>query len=372
MSPGTFTRLSALVRKEARHILRDSQTLAIVVLMPVVMMFLYGYALTLDVSDAAVVVEAPAMSRAARHVIGSLDASTYFKVVATLPAVGNVTRTMKQHHAKALVKLPPGFGQELERGGRASRVNVLIDGADQNLGTLLSRALPSAVLSASLDYVGIDPPRPVEVSVRVLYNPEQKSALFFVPGLMAIILVLTSALLTSLTITREKEYGTMEQLLVSPVHGWEIILGKIVPYIGIAALDGVIILTVGYLFFDVAIKGSPLFLTLAGVVYIIVSLSLGLIFSTIARTQQQAMLMVLPVTLMPTMMLSGFIFPLSSMPLYLQAISHIIPATYFLQLIRGIVLKGVGPTELWQPLTGLCALGCVFLLISIRNLRVRL
>ncbi|MBD3242988.1 MAG: ABC transporter permease subunit [Chitinivibrionales bacterium] len=205
-----------------------------------------------------------------------------------------------------------------------------------------------------------------------MYNPEQESALYFVPGLMAIILIMISALLTSLTLTREKETGTMEQLLVSPIRPWEVVIGKIVPYIVIAALDGVLILVVGRIFFGVTISGSALFLAASGVIYIVTSLALGLIFSTFARTQQQAMMMTLPATMMPTVILSGFIFPLRSMPLFLQGVSRIIPATYFLQLIRGIVLKGVGPVALWQPLAGLAGLGIVFLTVSIVKFRTKL
>ncbi len=365
-------RVGAMIRKEARHILRDWQTLAIIVAMPIVMMFLYGYALTLDVRDAAIVVEEPTPSAASRHLTSSLDATTMFEVVAVVPAVSDIPGTLKRYGAKAIVKLPPDFDEDLHDGGTASRVQVLIDGADQNLGTILSNAIEPAVRGAALQIVGIEPPEPVEVRPRILYNPEQESALYFVPGLMAIILIMISALLTSLTLTREKEYGTMEQLLVSPIRPWDVIIGKIVPYIAIAGIDGALILVVGRLFFGVTIRGSALFLAASGVIYIVTSLALGLIFSTFARTQQQAMMMTLPATMMPTVILSGFIFPLRSMPVFLQAVSRIIPATYFLELIRGIVLKGVGPVALWQPLAGLVGLGALFLVISIVKFRTTL
>jgi ABC-2 type transport system permease protein len=223
-----------------------------------------------------------------------------------------------------------------------------------------------------LDYLGIERPEPVKILPRVLYNQEQKSALFFVPGLMAVILMMISALLTSLTITREKENRTLQQLLTSPLRPREIILGKILPYIFLAAADGAIILIVGRVNFGIAVQGSMLFLAFCCFVYIFTALSLGLIVSTVARNQQQAMLIVLPATLLPTMILSGFIFPISSMPFALQCISKIIPATFFLEIIRGIILKGVGLRELFPPLGFLLLLGAAYFAIAVKKFGARL
>jgi ABC-2 type transport system permease protein len=371
MTGDSLVRIRAILLKESRHILRDWQTLIIVIAMPLVMMFLYGYALTLDVKKAAVVIEAPVRTRDAEHIIQAVNANTYFRVVGVVESLGTTTTTLKKYQAKAAVRIPPAFGADLRDGGAPARLQVLIDGSDQNLGTILMNVVQPVLREASLELAGIDPPEPVVVHSTVLYNPQQQSALFFVPGLMAIILIMISTLLTSLTVTRENELGTMQQLIVSPVRPWEIVFGKIAPYIAIAVADGVLILVVGRIFFGVSVAGSYLFLAASSVVYIITSLSLGLIFSTIARTQQQAMMMSLPATLMPTVILSGFIFPLASMPVVLQAIAHIIPATYFLQIIRGIVLKGVGPVELWRPLAALVAQAAIFLSISIVRFRGR-
>ena len=183
-------------------------------------------------------------------------------------------------------------------------------------------------------------PLAFDVKPRVWYNPDLKSDYFFIPGLIALILVMISALLTSITITREKEMGTMEQILVSPIKPIEIILGKVLPYIGLAFLDGILILVLGILIFDVPFIGNPLLLMLLSVLYIITALSIGLLISTVFQTQQVAMMVAIAATLLPTLMISGFIFPLNSMPLALQYVSYIVPAKYYLIIIRGIMLKG--------------------------------
>ena len=228
------------------------------------------------------------------------------------------------------------------------------------------------LLGATLQVLSIKQPKVIDLRSLVLYNPDQRSALFFVPGLMAVILLMISALLTSVAIAREKELGTMGQLLVSPLHPLEIIIGKLIPYIFLAAADGLLILFVGRYIFGVEIQGNFGFLALCSLIYIFTSLSIGLLISTIAKRQQHAMFMAMGVTLMPTVLLSGFIFPIISMPLPLQIISRIIPATYFLEIVRGIILKGVGLHELWLPLLVLSMQGVVLMAISIRKFKVKL
>jgi ABC-2 type transport system permease protein len=188
---------------------------------------------------------------------------------------------------------------------------------------------------------------------------------------MAMILMMISALLTALAITREKELGTLEQLLVTPLSPGEIILGKILPYVLLAAIDGLLILAVGEALFGVRVRGSLPLLSIASLIYIYTALALGLLVSTVARKQEHALLIVLPITMLPTMMLSGFIFPLSSLPIALKALSKVVPATYFLEVIRGIILKGVGLTVLWQPLAVLLGMGLILMIVSIKKFKVR-
>jgi ABC-2 type transport system permease protein len=365
-------RLGAIMRKEFRHIFRDWQTLIIVLAMPVVMMFLYGYALDVTIENVPVIIEDPSSSVESRALIKAIDQSALFKVVGVVPVAARPYELFRQYHIKALFRFPANFSANLHTPLKPASIQVLIDGSDQNTGTVLRNAVEPFLQKAVLSLLHQELPATITVRQTVLYNPEQKSALYFVPGLMALILLMISALLTALAITREKELGTMEQLLVTPLSPGEIILGKILPYVLLAAIDGLLILGVGELLFGVRIRGSVLLLSAASLIYIFTALALGLLISTIARKQEHALLIVMPVTMLPTMFLSGFIFPLSSLPLWLQVISQIVPATYFLEVIRGIILKGVGLTVLWQPLTVLLGMGLILMIVSIKKFKVRL
>ncbi len=364
-------RLAAISRKEVRHILRDWQTLVIVLIMPVMMMFLYGYALNADVRDLPVAVEAPSPSPEARQIAAKLDAGLLFEVEARAQALSDPAELFRAEGVRALFRFPAGFARDLRRPGGA-RVQVLVDGSDPTVGATIRNAAEPLLMDAVLDVLRVEPPRALDVRTLILYNPEQRSALFFVPGLMAVILLMISALLTSIAIAREKELGTMGQLLVSPLRPLEIMVGKLLPYIVLAALDGMLILAVGRIAFDVEVAGSYGLLAAASLAYIFTALSIGLLISTVARRQQHAMFMALGATLMPTVLLSGFIFPVDSMPLPLQALSKIIPATWFLEVVRGIILKGVGIPELWKPLLILCLEGTALMAASIRKFKVKL
>lgn len=366
-----MTRIRAVARKEFLHILRDWQTLLIVIAMPVSMMFLYGYALNMDYKELPILVHDPSPSSLSRLIAARTDATTLFKVVGVERELRDPEESFRTLRVKAILRIPAGFDREIKNGGRPGMLQLLVDGSDQNVGSLIRNAAAPLFQDIVLDAMGIDPPEPVTVSVKVLYNPDLKSALFFVPGLMALILLMVSALLTALTLTREKENRTLQQLLLSPLAPHEIVLGKLLPYILLALFDGALILTVGRLFFGIHIQGSMLFLFAASLVYIIASLGIGLLFSTIAKTQQQAMLMVLPATLLPVLILSGFIFPLASMPWPLQWLSKGIPATYFLQIIRGVILKGAGPIELWSQTLMLCCMALFFNGVAIRKFGVK-
>ena len=251
-------------------------------------------------------------------------------------------------------------------------MQVVVDGSDPNVGAQMRAAVEGATQKILLDHLNMKPPKILDQRTVVLYNPQQRSALFFVPGLMAIILLMISALLTSIAITKEKETGTLSQLLITPLRPREIIAGKLLPYVALASLDGILILTVGYLVFGVRVAGSVTFLALCSLAYIFTALSIGLLISTLAKRQLHAMMMTQLATMLPTVMLSGFIFPVSSMPMVLRGISHIVPATYYLQIVRGIILKGVGLHELWIPLLVLCAQGILLFMISVFKFRVKL
>ncbi|HKP98225.1 MAG TPA: ABC transporter permease [Fibrobacteria bacterium] len=364
-------RIRTIALKEVRHILRDWQTLVVVLVMPVMMMFLYGYALNADAKEIPVMIELPSPGPEARTMADKIDASQLFAVKGIVNAASDPAELFKLHGIKALFRFPPGFARELRRAGGA-RVQVLIDGSDPNLGTIIRNAAEPMLMGATLEVLNARQPKVLDLRTLILYNPEQRSALFFVPGLMAIILLMISALLTSVAVAREKELGTMGQLLVSPLHPLEIIVGKIIPYVFLAAVDGFLVLAVGRIAFGVRIAGNPWFLGLCSLAYIFTALSIGLLISTLVKRQQHAMFAALGATMMPTVLLSGFIFPVISMPLPLRIISHIIPATYFLEIVRGVILKGVGLRELWAPLLILCAEGIALMSVAIRKFKVKL
>jgi ABC-2 type transport system permease protein len=365
-------RIRAIIRKEFHHIFRDWQTLIIVLAMPVAMMFLYGYALDVTIRDVPVVVEDPSPSVESRAVASAIDQSELFSVVGAVRSVPDPRALFRGSGIKAVFRFSGSFAVDLQAGARPASIQVLIDGSDQNTGTILRNAVEPFLRKAVLDELHKKLPASVVVRQTVLYNPSQKSALFFVPGLMAMILMMISALLTALAITREKELGTMEQLLVTPLAPREIIIGKLVPYVFLAAVDGILIMLVGELAFGVRVQGSTLFLAVASFIYIVAALALGLLISTVARKQIHALLVVFPITMLPTMLLSGFIFPLASLPVWLQVIASIVPATYFLQIIRGIILKGTGLMELWKPLLVLCGMAFFLMAVSIKKFKVRI
>ena len=364
-------RFGAIVVKEFRHIVRDWQTLMIVLLMPVVMLFLYGYALNMELSEVPVAVIDPSHSKTASRLVASLDASPFFRVRSVSGTTGDPAVMMRRNYVKAVIRLLPDFEARM-RGGSGGQVQLLVDGSDPNTATIIVTAMEGLIKKIILEQAGTVPVPPVGMESSILYNPESKSALFFAPGLMAVILLMISAMLTSLTLTREKENGTIEQLLISPLRPVEIIIGKIIPYSLIAAADGVIIMLIGHFVFGVHCAGSYLELSVFSLLYIIVALAIGLVISTVTANQQQAMMVVLPVTMLPTIILSGFIFPLASLPKPLQAFSRIIPATWYLEIIRGIILKGIGIGRLHRPVLVLSAMALLLIVVTVQRFRERL
>jgi ABC-2 type transport system permease protein len=368
----SINRAMAVMRKETFHILRDPQTLSIVVLMPVVMMFVYGYALTTDVREVAIAIEDLSRSSESGTIAQSLNASTLFKVVGIEGAVSDPKAYFREHRVKALVRIPPDLAATIRSRGRSATIQVLVDGSDPNLASIIRNASEAAIVDPLLRTLHIEKPELVAIRQHVLYNPQQKSAFYFVPGLMVLILTMMSAMLTSIALVREKELGTLGQLIVSPLRGWEIVVGKIVPYMLVAAIDGALVLLVGRWAFSVRVSGSVVLLAAVSALYIFVSLSIGLLLSSLTNKQLHAMIGAVVITLMPTVILTGFIFPVASMPIPLQVISRLLPATYFLRVVRGIILKGVGLSMLWQPIVVLAAQGLILITIAVRKFRMAL
>ncbi len=334
----THKRIISISRKEFLHIIHDSRSLVIIFVLPVLQLLIFGYALNMEIQNINMAVMDHSQSSISREFINQFKGSKYFNVFYYDEPLEEVEKLFFDRKARVILIIDQDFQREFIRQGNTS-IQVIFDAADPNAATTIKQYVNTAIIKFNENFSG-KLPKAFDVKPRIWYNPDLKSDYFFIPGLIALILVMISALLTSLTMTREKEMGTMEQILVSPIKPVEIVLGKVLPYIGLAFMDGVIILFLGIFIFDVPFIGSAALLMLLSVIYVITSLSLGLMISTVFNTQQIAMMVAIAVTLLPTIMLSGFIFPLKSMPDILQYISYIVPAKYYLIIIRGIMLKG--------------------------------
>ncbi len=367
---GARRRVAAIARKEVLHILYDFRTLFILFLMPVVQLVMFGYALNMEIQQVELAVADQSSSPASRQLVARFRGSTFFRLIPCEGGTAQLETLFATGQARAALVIPADFARRLEREPETP-VQVLVDAADANAATLI-RNYCQQVLQEYDQERGVRPPSPFEVRPAILFNPDLRSSFFFVPGVMAMILVMISALLTSVAITREKESGTLEQLLVSPVRPWEIVVGKVVPYMALAFLDAALILGVGLLLFAVPFEGSLPLLVALTLLYVLTALSLGLLISTRAGTQQVAMMAALTATLLPTVMLSGLIFPIASMPQPLQYVSALVPARYFLLIVRGVLLKGSSLEQLLSPTLALAAMTLVLLAVAVRRFSAKL
>jgi len=331
-------RVTAIAKKEFQHIINDKRSLMIIIAMPILMLILFGYALNMEIENIDLVVIDYDRTQFSQNLIQDFKGSRFFNVSYYSGEISRIEELFMKRQARAILIIDKNFTRDHQREP-VTPIQLIIDASDPNAATMIRSYCNGIILSFNEKYGGTIP-MPFEIKPRIWYNPDFKSAYFFVPGLVALILIMISALLTSITITREKEMGTMEQILVSPVKSKEIIIGKVLPYIVLAFLDGFLILALGMLLFDIPFQGSYLLLILLSLLYIITALSFGLMISTLVKTQQVAMMIALSATLLPTIMLSGFIFPIQAMPVILQYISYIVPAKYYIIIIRGILLKG--------------------------------
>jgi ABC-2 type transport system permease protein len=343
-------RFRALIKKEITHMLRDPRTLIFIFIMPILQLVLLGYANSTEIKNVPTVIFNQDNSPASRELLNSFQATGYFSFDYSVYSQTEVDNLIGGGKAKVGIIIPPDFSSKLA-SGQSSEALVLIDGSDP---TIASAVLSAAALAGQSHGVSVKAQQlslqgssigggvnTVDVRTNVLYNPDLLGSYNIVPGLIAVILFQTGASLTALAIVRERERGTMEQLIVTPIRSWELILAKITPYILVSFADTILILVLGTLMFGVPIRGSLLLLFAMTGLYLLPTLGYGLVISTVARTQQQAQLMVMPIML-PAMMLSGFIFPISSLPLVLQYVADILPTTYFIYIMRAVVIKGVG------------------------------
>lgn len=372
-----MNRFSAFVKKEFRHILRDRRTLLILFGMPVIQVLLFGFVLTNEIKNAAIAVYDPSKDVESIALTNKLLSSGYFQLNRNLASPEELDPAFRSGKIKMAIVFPPDFANSLNSPSvQAPTIQLIGDASDPNTATTLinyAKAIIGDYQQEKAAQSGLSPnAMSIVTQTRMRYNPEQKGVFNFVPGVMTLILMLVSAMMTSITIAREKELGTMEVLLVSPLKPIQIILGKTAPYLVLTLLNALVIVLVGILIFGMPMRGSLVLLAAECVLYMFVALSLGILISTRAKDQMTAMFMSALGLMMPTMLLSGFIFPRESMPVPLQVIGNIIPATWFNTIIKGIMIKGVGLEVLWKQTLVLGGMALFFLGLSLRNFKDRL
>ncbi len=366
-----FSRVKPIVKKEFRQIARDKRSLGVLLFIPAFMLIMFGYALNLDVKHTSLAIYDEDKSQMSREFIDNFLHSEYFNFKYYLSSTDEIDKLMAEEMVTIAVVIPQDFSEKL-LAGKEAVAQVIVDGSNattagtamgyvnaiiQNYSTTISvQALERMGRSSLL--------QPIDYRPRVWYNPELKSAKFLVPGLIAFILMITAVISTSLSVVREKERGTMEQITVSPIKPIELIVGKTIPFIFISLVSAIIILLASYLLFDVVIQGSYLLLLVVLIIFLTSCLGLGLLISTMAETQQVAFMASVIISMLPTFTLSGFVFPISNMPIAVQAFTYVIPAKYFLVALRSVVLKGTGLSAFWDQILFLTAFAVITIGLS--------
>ena len=353
----------AVALKELRQIRRDRRSLVILLFIPGFFLFLYGYALNFDIHHVALGVQDRDLSPQSRELVAAFVRSTYFDQVASVRSDAEASRLMDYGKIRALLVIPADFSRRVAEGAGAE-LQVIVNGDNANTATTVLGYVEAVVAEASAQ-LGHRNGRPtVGVAPRVWYNPELRSTLFLVPGLIAYISMITAVVSTALSIVREKELGTMEQIRMAPISNASFVLGKTLPYLILSQISAVMVILAAMALFGLPVRGDWGSLLLVVAIFLVGALGTGLLVSTFADTQQIALQAAMLIAFLPTFMLSGFIFPIASMPKVLQYVTLIIPARYFLTALRAVVLKGVGLSALWGPLAALTAYAVAVLTLS--------
>lgn len=371
-------RLRALLIKEFIQMRRDRLTFVMMIGLPIVQLLVFGFAINTDVKHLPTIVFDQSLQQDGRDFLASLEASEYFDIKYVAHNYQQVTEHIESGKTKVGIIIPPDFSESLKHG-RGTAVQVIVDasdslaassaiGAAQLVGQIRSQQI---LIKRIQGFSGktIDPP--YDVRIRPWYNPDFVSAFYMVPGILGIILTMTMVMITSMAIVRERERGTLEQLIVTPMKTWELMLGKIIPYIVVGYVQVSVALLVGILVFDLPVRGSLALLYALTSLFIIASLALGILISTFAKTQMQAMQLSFFIFL-PSVLLSGFMFPRESMPLFFNLLGNLLPLTFYLQILRSIILKGVGLSVLWGQIFALTVFITITLLISIKKFRKKI
>jgi len=369
-----ITRIRPVVRKEFRQISRDKRSLGVILFIPLFLLVMFGYAISLDVRNIPMGVMDLENSKESRDFLRAFENSEYFDVRVYVQSNSQIDELLKGGEIKVALVIPRGFTRKLWRD-KTCEVQMLLDGSNPTeastvLGYLevISRSY-TAQINANLSFAGGGPKGSLDFRPRVWYNPELRSSVFLVPGLITLILVISAVVSTALSIVREKETGTMEQILVSPLRPLELVVGKTIPYIFISLISAIGVLGVSYLLFGVTIRGSYLLLLLVMLLFLLSCLGLGILISTISATQQVAFTLAVLITVLPSFLLSGFVFPIRNMPWIIRAITYLVPARYVLEALRGIIIKGSGLLSFWPAVLGLIVFSAATLALSTFRLR---
>jgi ABC-2 type transport system permease protein len=363
--------LKGLLRKEIFHILRDRRTLIVVTLIPVIQVVIFGYAIRTDVDRVRLAIVDPSPDATTLELRSRFAATDTFRVVATLSTTRDADALFRQGRAQGAVAFEAGFGDNIGRGVPAN-ILILTDATEPNTGSIVQAYALQVIQGYEREHGAAPGAVQIVPSVRMRFNPTRESSNLFVPGLIAFVLTIISSLMTAITLTREKESGTLETLLVSPLRPWQIIVGKVAPYLAIGFVCVLGVIAEARIVFAVPLRGSLLLLLGEGLLFILVSLSLGILISARTSSQRVAMMGAMIGTMLPTMLLSGFIFPIESMPWPLRLLSNVVPARWFVVVARAIMLKGTGLAYLWRETLVLALMALVLLTLSTRSFHERL
>jgi ABC-2 type transport system permease protein len=367
-----MNRFLGFIKKEFYHILRDPRTLIIILGIPVSQMLLFGYVVNTEVKDVKIAVYDQSKDEMTTRIINKLTSSGYFMLQENLESDNDIEAIFKRGKIKEVLVFEPNFASNIERNGFAN-IQILADASDPNVARMVTMYTQN-IINTFVRENGVGQVSPIQIStsIKKYYNEETKSVFMFVPGLMALIMMLVSALMSSISITREKEMGTMEVLLISPLKPIQIILGKVAPYLLIAFIDAILIILMGNMVFKMPINGSLTLLMAECFLFIFLALSFGILISTIAPTQLIAMFISMIGLMLPTMLLSGFIFPIENMPVVLQWLSTIMPARWFNEIVKNVMLKGVGLMFIWKQTLILLIMSVFIVAVSVRKFKIRL
>jgi len=367
-----MTQLMAFIKKEFFHIVRDVRTMMILFGIPVVQLLVFGTVIKSEIKDVKIAIYDQSNDETTKRITHKLLSSGYFIMEEVLYNTNDIERIFREGEIKEVVVFSPDFGNRLIKEGKAD-LQLITDASDPNVARLVAAYTRGIVNDfVRQEFPGLQMPHSLHMDARMFFNENLKSVYMFVPGIMAMILMLISAMMTSISITREKEMGTMEVLLASPLRPAQIIAGKVMPYLLLSIINGLTIILIGKYVFGVPVSGSSVLLMAETILFILMALCLGILISTVANSQMVAMFISMIALMLPTIVLSGFIFPISNMPGILRILSYLMPARWFIEILRSIMLKGVGMAYIWQETLIIAGMMMLFVAISMKKFKIRL